>query len=558
MGATLRSPARRTPFKSGVANMGNGTVAKKGHILLVRGPVNTALYDLENEEVYSVNPLMAELIEGWLDKDQSCKSPPVKEDTLKVIRSYLARHPALGGISDSWSSNKELSKENIQTLYNQSGPVGLDYVWLELTKSCNLFCAHCYEEAGTNHPHPTHAIGRPTSGGHLPSREREHISLEQWKDILSEGARLGAKRVQFTGGEPTLYPGLMGLIEYARSCRYRDIEIFTNATRLEDSLLRQWASSGVRVALSFYSCDPRTHDTITGMAGSFRQTVQGIRAILANNIPVRVAIVLMRDNLSHLTDTVEFLKGLGLKDNEIEWDYVRPTGRGVVKAGLMGRDVQSDVTPFRSSSLEEGQGTCDKGFARGTCWKGKIAISSEGDVYPCIFARQMSIGKFPEMRLEEIIQGQYLQRLWQITLEEVEICRDCELRYGCFDCRALAQTTTGELLSRNPRCRYNPYTGLMERNGGKEMKERPKKRGDIVSGDVDDETVIYDSRNHNVHHLNLLGSVIWDLCDGNHTVKDITKEIVDVLKADHVQVERDVTKMIGEFQGKGLLEEVLK
>ncbi len=531
--------------------MGNGAVAKKGHILLVRGPVNTALYSLENGEVYSVNPLMTELIEGWLGKDQSCNSPPVKEDTLKVLRSYLARHPALGGVSDGWS-NKEFSKEVVQTLSYQSGPVGLDFVWLELTKSCNLFCAHCYEGAGTNHPHP------------LPSMEREHISLGQWKDILAEGARLGAKRVQFTGGESTLYPGLTELIEYARSCRYRDIEVFTNATQLEGSLLRQWAASGVRVALSFYSCDPKTHDIITGRTGSFRQTVQGIRAILAHNIPVRVAIVLMRDNMSHLTDTVEFLKGLGLKDNEIEWDYVRPTGRGVAEAAFMGRDVQSEVASFRSSSLEttssleEGQGACDKGFDRGTCWKGKIAISSEGDVYPCIFARQMSIGKFPEMRLEEIIQGQDIQRLWKITLEEVEICRDCELRYGCFDCRALAQTTTGDLLSKNPHCRYNPYTGLMERNGGKKMKERPKKRGDIVSGDVDDETVIYDSRNHNVHHLNLLGSVIWDLCDGNHTVKDITKEIVDVLKADPVQVEGDVAKMVEEFQGKGLLEEVLK
>ena len=529
--------------------MCNGTNATNGHILLVKGPVNTALYDLGRGKVYSINPLMADVIEGWLDKDHSYKSPPIRRDTLKVLRSYLARHPALGGLFDN-RSNKGYSREGVQTLSYQSGPVGLDYVWLELTKSCNLFCAHCYEGAGADHPHPAHTIGRPASGG--------PISLKQWKDIITEGAQLGAKKVQFTGGEPTLYPGLSELIEYARSCRYRDIEVFTNATRLEESLLRQWASSGVRVGVSFYSCDPRTHDTITRSTGSFRQTVQGIRTILAHNIPVRVAIVLMRDNMSHLTDTVEFLKGLGLKAGDIEWDYVRPTGRGEVEVTTMGEDMRREVTPFKPSSLEEGQGACDKGFARGTCWKGKIAISSEGDVYPCIFARQMSIGKYPEMRLEEIIEGQALQRLWQITLEEVETCRDCELRYGCFDCRALAQTTTGDLLSKNPHCRYNPYTGLMERNGGKKMKERPKKRGDIINGDVGDEVVLYDSKNDNVHHMNLLGSVIWDLCDGNHTVKDITEEIVDVLKADPSQVEEDVTKMIEEFQGKGLLEEVSK
>ncbi len=523
------------------------TCLTNGNIVAVKGPVNTALYDLEKGKVYSINSFMGEAMEGGRDNDLSCEPQFIRRQTLNVIKGYLDRHPAFAGLSDRRHSIKDTSTQVVQTFSYASEPVGLDYVWLELTKSCNLSCAHCYAGAGTNHPHP------------LPSMEREHISLEQWKDILSEGAQLGAKKVQFTGGEPTLYPGLMELIEYARSCRYSDIEVFTNATRLEGSLLRQWASSGVRMALSFYSCDPRTHDTITGRTGSFRQTVQGIRAILDHNIPVRVAIVLMSDNMSQLTDTVDFLKEWGLEDKEIEWDYVRPTGRGVAEAGLMGRDVPTNVTPFKpTSSLEEGQGTCDKGFARGTCWKGKIAISSEGDVYPCIFAREKSVGKFPEMRLEEIIRGQALQRLWQINLDEVETCRDCELRYGCFDCRALAQTTTGDLFSKNPRCRYNPYTGLMERNGGQKMKERPKKRGDIINEIVEYETVIYDPKNHNVHHLNPVAGVIWDLCDGSRNAKEIAEEITNVLTADLSQVEGDVTKTIEEFQSKGLLEEVSK
>ncbi len=113
--------------------MGNRANSKNGHILLVRGPVNTALYDLENGKVYSANPLMADAIESWLDKDQSYKFPPFNENTIKMLRRYLTRHPALGGISDNWSSNKELPKENFQTLSYPSGPVVIDYVWLELT-----------------------------------------------------------------------------------------------------------------------------------------------------------------------------------------------------------------------------------------------------------------------------------------------------------------------------------------------------------------------------------------------------------------------------------------
>ena len=88
------------------------------------------------------------------------------------------------------------------------------------------------------------------------------------------------------------------------------------------------------------------------------------------------------------------------------------------------------------------------------------------------------------------------------------------------------------------------------------MKERLRKRQDIINEIIEDETVIYDPKNHNVHHLNPVAGVIWDLCDGNHDAKGIAQEIVDALEADPSQVERDVTKTIEEFQSKGLLEEV--
>ena len=48
-------------------------------------------------------------------------------------------------------------------------------------------------------------------------------------------------------------------------------------------------------------------------------------------------------------------------------------------------------------------------------------------------------------------------------MDNVLICRDCEYRYACFDCRPLAKASAGETaeyLSAPPaRCTYNPYTG---------------------------------------------------------------------------------------------------
>ncbi len=89
------------------------------------------------------------------------------------------------------------------------------------------------------------------------------------------------------------------------------------------------------------------------------------------------------------------------------------------------------------------------------------------------------------------------------------------------------------------------------------MEKKPKRRIDVASEDIYDEIVIYDPQSHNGHHLNPMAGVVWELCDGNHTAKEIAEEIGTVLEAEPSQVAGDVIKTIKEFQGKGLLENAL-
>ena len=81
-----------------------------------------------------------------------------------------------------------------------------------------------------------------------------------------------------------------------------------------------------------------------------------------------------------------------------------------------------------------------------------------------------------------------------------------------------------------------------------------KKRTDLLIEEIEDEVVIYDPRTHRVHHLNPMARIIWDLYDACPNPQDITKEIVDLLKADPVKVERDVSETLDQFRGKGLME----
>ncbi len=81
-----------------------------------------------------------------------------------------------------------------------------------------------------------------------------------------------------------------------------------------------------------------------------------------------------------------------------------------------------------------------------------------------------------------------------------------------------------------------------------------KKRSDLLVEEIEEEIVIYDPRTHRVHHLNPMASIIWELFEVCSSPKEIAKEIVDVLKTDLSNVEKDVQETLGKLQRKGLLE----
>ena len=44
-------------------------------------------------------------------------------------------------------------------------------------------------------------------------------------------------------------------------------------------------------------------------------------------------------------------------------------------------------------------------------------------------------------------------------MDNIEICKDCEFRYLCFNCPEYNYIKTNDLYKKNPSCSYNPYSG---------------------------------------------------------------------------------------------------
>lgn len=71
--------------------------------------------------------------------------------------------------------------------------------------------------------------------------------------------------------------------------------------------------------------------------------------------------------------------------------------------------------------------------------------------------------------------------------------------------------------------------------------------------EADEESILYDSDGGKIHVLNGVGAAIWELCDGNRNLDEITGEICRRYEADEETVKKDLREFIDELEGMGLL-----
>jgi SPASM domain peptide maturase of grasp-with-spasm system len=90
------------------------------------------------------------------------------------------------------------------------------------------------------------------------------------------------------------------------------------------------------------------------------------------------------------------------------------------------------------------------------CLNRKISIDVDGAIKNCpSFAR--SFGTIGSTSLSEIVKRAEFREVWDIRKDDVDVCKDCEFRYACTDCRAY--TADGTLYGKPLKCGYDPYSG---------------------------------------------------------------------------------------------------
>ena len=89
-----------------------------------------------------------------------------------------------------------------------------------------------------------------------------------------------------------------------------------------------------------------------------------------------------------------------------------------------------------------------------SCLHRKISVDSQGRIRNCPSMPE-SFGHVEDTALSEALEQDTFKKFWDMTKDEIEVCKDCEFRYVCTDCRAYVEK--GDT-SKPAKCGYDPYT----------------------------------------------------------------------------------------------------
>ncbi len=91
-----------------------------------------------------------------------------------------------------------------------------------------------------------------------------------------------------------------------------------------------------------------------------------------------------------------------------------------------------------------------------TCLNRKIAIDSTGAIKNCP-ALGTSFGHVRSTPIADVVALKQFQKLWAVRKDDIQVCKSCEFRYICSDCRAILNDSS-DILSKPARCTYDPFT----------------------------------------------------------------------------------------------------
>lgn len=312
--------------------------------------------------------------------------------------------------------------------------------WLELTRKCNLTCEHCYIDAGRK-------------------REQE-MPTARWLSLLDEMASMGVWAVAFTGGEPTLHPDFVAIVQHARK-RNLLVGIATHGMFLTEELLDAIPSRGVLISVSIDDL----HEGRRGHSAPTEAAKASILRAQERGFLTNVMTNTHRRNRDGLNDLIQWAKANGTSVRSVP---VSPIGRGKRHPELENtvEDVPDAARFWLDECLWEHEYHTHAGLCVGTIFNYGLSlaymtrrcssarylcyVASDGTLFPCTMCAGEDLfanGSVANRHFHEAWHAHWpiRDRCWDDFAEACKGCRINSDEYYCASrCPALSYARHGQ------------------------------------------------------------------------------------------------------------------
>ena len=340
----------------------------------------------------------------------------------------------------------------------------------ELTRSCNLFCAHCR--------------GSATSDSY-----RDELSTEECFRLIDQILEVGRPIIILTGGEPLSRPDILEIASYAAGKGLR-VVMGSNGTLVTEKIASQLKSVPIsRIGISLDFPVAELQDNFRGQSGAFAAAMKGIANARRAGMEVQINTTITKLNVDYLDE----LLSLALKVGAVAFHpfMLVPTGRGKGLASVELPPEQYEQTlhwlydkqlelgdrmffkptdvPHYLRVVKQRQKQDQPAAAKIATGHDRANVITRGCLAGIGFCFVSYQGKVKGCGYLDVEAGDIRERgfarVWADSPLFLQLrdlanlkgkCAVCEYKRICGGCRARAYEATGDYLEAEPYCIYEP------------------------------------------------------------------------------------------------------
>ncbi len=265
-----------------------------------------------------------------------------------------------------------------------------------------------------------------------------------------------------------------------------EVTLQTNGTLIDKKIAERLSQlPTLRVDISLYGAGEETHDSITGVKGSFQRSLKALRTLREKGVPLMIKTLVTSENVAEKEGILDLSRQLEipvlfspivfprndqnreplrfrLSDEqlaefvEFELEHLASFYRDWKELDSSG--IEELAKSFLVGPLDE-DGTISRSCGAGIT---AFAINPYGDIYPCV-AFPYVVGNIAEESFMQVWKNsKELEDLRSRDLEMSESCLGCRYLDSCAICKAISYLEEGNAYAHNQeRCRQT--TTWMER-----------------------------------------------------------------------------------------------